>query len=272
MSGLSRYADILQLFDETASEWTVPDMAAASGVPASTVYRTVRDLLGEHFLEPASEGHYRLGSAFVAFDRLIRLTDPIMRVGQELLRDLALQARVPCVAVLARLYGDRVMCIADVVPPDAGVRTSYERGRPRPLTRGATSKVILAQVPTRRLVSLLAGDTADAPHPHDPSPAALREELATIRKRGYCVSRGEVDTGLVGLAAPVVAPARALIASLSLVVPAKALDDATERRLILLLVSAASLLAETLSAATSPREKEHPLGNASSVFLRQAAR
>src|ERR1700704_6421029 len=154
MSGLKRYSNVLHLFDEARNDWTIPDIAGALGVPASTVYRTVRDLLAENFLESATEGHYRLGSAFVAFDRLIRLTDPIVRVGNELLRDIVLQARVPCVGVLARLYGDTVMCIADTIPTDDIIRTSYERGRPRPLTRGATSKVILAQLPTRRLNNL----------------------------------------------------------------------------------------------------------------------
>ena len=52
------------------------------------------------------------------------------------------------------------MCVADTVPTDARVKTSYERGRPRPLTRGATSKVILAQLPTRRLTSLLGAHEA----------------------------------------------------------------------------------------------------------------
>ena len=254
MSGLTRYAEVLGLFDEAASDWTVPDIAAALAVPASTIYRTVRELLAENFLEPAMEGHYRLGSAFVAFDRLIRLTDPSVRIGQDLLRDLALQARVPCVGVLARLYGTTVMCVADTVPTDARVRTSYERGRPRPLTRGATSKVILAQVPTRRLNALLAAHEAVERHPHAPRAADLRDELALIRRRGFCVSRGEVDAGLVGIAAPVAAPARALTASLSLVVAAEALNEATERRLVLLVVSAASLLTEQLSASGATKD------------------
>jgi DNA-binding IclR family transcriptional regulator len=252
MSGLTRYGEVLRLFDEARSDWTISEMSGALDVPASTVYRTVRDLLAENFLEPATEGHYRLGSAFVAFDRLIRLTDPIVRVGNELLHDIALQARVPCVGVLARLYGDTVMCVADTVPTDRAIRTSYERGRPRPLTRGATSKVILAQLPTRRLSKLLAAHSVTERHPHAPSAAQLREELALIRRRGFCVSRGEVDKGLVGLAAPVSVPSRALMASLSLVVSASTLDEAIERRLVLLLVSAASLLTERLSRIDEP--------------------
>lgn len=254
MSGLKRYSSILHLFDEARSDWTVPDISAALKVPASTIYRTVRELVAENFLEPATEGRYRLGAAFVELDRLVRVTDPIVRVGTASLRDVTTQARIPCVGVLARLYGDTVMCVADAASDAGAVRTSYERGRPRPLTRGATSKAILAQLPTRRLHRLLDTQVATERHPHAPSPAELREELAIVRRRGYCVTRGEVDPGRVGIAAPVSVPGRALIASLSLVVEAAALDHAIERRLILLVVSTASLLTEELSRV---REGEH---------------
>jgi DNA-binding IclR family transcriptional regulator len=80
------------------------------------------------------------------------------------------------------------------------------------------------------------------------SEAEFREELAAIRRRGYSITRGEVDRGLVGLAVPVPVPSEALIASLSLVVKATDLDEAIERRLVLLLVSSASLLVESLRA------------------------
>ena len=249
MAGLSRFVDVLRLFGEAKSDWTVPEIAEALGVPASTVYRTVRELLAASFLEPAREGHYRLGAVFIEYDRLIRMTDPLVRAGSALLRDVALQARIPCVAVLCRLYGDTVMCIAEETAQAPPFWTSYERGRPRPLTRGATSKVILAQLPTRRLKKLLAHEPS---HPFAMSPAELREELAAIRKRGYCVTRGEVDHGLMGLAVPVSIPDQALNASLSLIVKATDLDQAGERRLVLLLVSSASLLTEALNQGDTP--------------------
>src|SRR5690349_4197799 len=103
MSGLDRYVAVLRLYGVEKSTWTVQEMADALGIPASTVYRTIRDLVAATFLEPATEAHYRLGAAFVEFDRLIRLTDPLVRRGQSLLRDVTTQARIPCVAILARL-------------------------------------------------------------------------------------------------------------------------------------------------------------------------
>jgi DNA-binding IclR family transcriptional regulator len=61
-----------------------------------------------------------------------------------------------------------------------------------------------------------------------------------------------VDKKMVGIAAPITVTDRALMGSLSLVVPAAALDDTLERRLVLLVVSSARLLAAELTIETSP--------------------
>ncbi len=229
--------------------WTAQQVASALNVPTSTTYRTMRELARVNMLEPAMEGHYRLGSAFIEFDRRTRLTDPLVSVGESMLTDIAYHANIPCVAVLARLYGNTVMCIADTRSAGSAVQTSYERGRPRPLMRGATSKVILAQLTTRRLSKLLAlVDSSD--HPVFSSGVTFRDELTMIRKNGYCVARGEVDEGRVGIAVPISVPEQALIASLSLVIDAASSTESIERRLVLLLVSSAALLKEQLASRT----------------------
>jgi DNA-binding IclR family transcriptional regulator len=172
-----------------------------------------------------------------------------------MLPDLVQQAGVPCVAVLARLYGDTVMCVADARSQGTWVQTSYERGCPRPLTRGATSKAILAQLPARRLNRLLP------PVPEDQPGAASRDfrnELNLIRKNGYCITRGEVDAGRVGVAVPVSVPEQGLVASLSVVLDAASVNDEVERRLVLLLVSLSSILKEKLSRGAVPASAPAP--------------
>jgi DNA-binding IclR family transcriptional regulator len=256
MSGIDRYINVLDLFTTEKSTWTVHEVASALNVPTSTTYRTMRELARVSMLEPAMEGHYRLGSAFVEFDRRTRLTDPLVQVGVPMLTDVVHHANVSCVAVLARLYGDTVMCVADTRSAGSAVQTSYERGRPRPLTRGAASKVILAQLPTRRLNKLLA-TTDSSSQPASSSDAAFRNELALIRKNGFCVARGEVDDGRVGLAVPISIPEQALTGSLSLVLDAVSSDESIERRLILLLVSSAALLKEQLTRHFPPIPPEN---------------
>jgi DNA-binding IclR family transcriptional regulator len=255
MSGINRYINVLNLFTIEKSTWTALEVAAALDVPTSTTYRTMRELARVSMLEPATEGHYRLGSAFVEFDRRTRLTDPLVQIGMPMLTDIVHHANLSCIAVLARLYGDTVMCVADIRSAGSAIETSYERGRPRPLTRGATSKVILAQLPMRRLNKLLA--TIDSSSLPASSDAVFKNELALIRKKGYCVARGEVDDGRVGLAVPISIPEQGLTASLSLVLDAASTHESVERRLLLLLVSSAALFKEqlTLHFPTIPHEK-----------------
>jgi DNA-binding IclR family transcriptional regulator len=260
MSGLARYMNVLRLYTPARHSWTAQGMSDALRVAPSTIYRTVSDLVAAGLLEASTDAHYRLGAAFVEFDRLTRLTDPLVRGGHGILRDTVAQARIPCVGLLCRLYNGTVMCIADEATADIDFRSSYERGRPMPLTRGATSKVILARLPPRRLAALLSRNGAEQ------APEDFRAILADIRKRGFAISRGEIDTGLVGLAAPVVCPPLGLIASLSLVVRASDLQPGLERGLTLLLISAASMLSETLrdldgaDAAPTRRRAAEPHG------------
>jgi DNA-binding IclR family transcriptional regulator len=242
MAGLDRFVEILRLFDADKPDWTIQEIADAVSVPASTVYRTVRELVGQGFLDPSIEAHYRLGAAIIEFDRRKRISDPLIREGEPVLRDVVDASPIPCVAVLARLYGDQVICVADSRTPDIDLLSSYERGRPMPLMRGATSKTILAQLPRAKLLKVLArsenlGMSMDE----------VATELAAIRRRGYAITRGEVDKGLVGIAVPLSSPEAAINASMSLIVRAADSSEAIERRLLMTLTPAAGLLAGKLT-------------------------
>jgi len=237
MAGFDRYAAVLRLFSVEAPSWSVTAMADALESPASSVYRTVSELVRAGMVEQAGEARYRLGAAFVAFDRLARLSDPLVQHGAGLLADIVAQTHLPCVGLIARMYNTTVMCVADAAAGSAGFRSSYERGRPMPLTAGATSKAILAHLPARRLHALLKSEPGLAPD--------FRASLAEIRRRGFAVSRGEIDAGLMGLAVPISAPG--LVASLSLVLRETDMAERDEPRLVLMLVAASAMLADRLA-------------------------
>ena len=241
MSGIERYHSVLSLFSEEKNRWTAVELSAALNIPSSTVYRTIRELARVRMLEQARDGNYRLGAAFVELDRMARLTDPLVRAGVPMLSEIIQQVGIPCVAVLARLHGDTVMCVADMHSHGSNVKTSYERGRPRPLTRGATSKVILAQLNTRQLNKLLAATGGRNSHQN------LRAELARIRKTGYSVTRAEVDAGRVGLALPISVPQEAIVASISVVADDESFTPEVEEHLRTLLGKFASTLETQLN-------------------------
>lgn len=246
MSGLDRFVAVLSLYNESADVWSVQEMANVLNVPASTVYRIVRDLVKASFLEPATGARYRLGSAFPRYDRLARNTDPVVRAGGALLQEIVSQARVPCVGLLSRLCNEMVMCVAHEASDNVDFEWSlFERGRPVPLTLGATSKVILSQLSMQQRRKLLAKNDGDGSSP-TADLAGKSELLSTIRKQGYHISYGEIDPALIAIAASISVPDMGLAASISLIIEQKVTTDDLERRLLLLLLSSAGLVTEQL--------------------------
>ncbi|MBB4009795.1 IclR family transcriptional regulator [Allorhizobium taibaishanense] len=243
MAGLERFVEILRLFDERKPHWTIQEMAVAVDVPASTVYRTVRELVGQGFLDPSLEAHYRLGAAFIEFDRRLRICDPLIREGEPILADVLQKSEIAGVAIIARLYRGQVICVAEARSPGAHIETSYERGRPMPMMRGATSKAILAQLPRARLNKILSASAEDHALQQDNIAA-----LTAIRRQGYAITRGEVDSGLVGISVAISCPEVAINASMSLIIKGQASSGAIERRLLMTLMPAADLLAQKLRA------------------------
>lgn len=224
LAGITRYMRILTLFDAQRPDWTIAEIAEALDASPSTLYRLVREMVAVDLLENTVESRFRLGPLFVEYYRRINLTDPLIRSGSKFLGPLARQTGVPCVAILARLYGKAVMCVAEHRDPSADFKTSYELGRPMPLLRGATSRAVLSTLPKRSLTALVTEALKDDAPRRD----ALLGEIAGLRKLGISETSGEVDKGLVGISAPLRNTALGIHASVSVIVEASVLND--ERR------------------------------------------
>jgi DNA-binding IclR family transcriptional regulator len=156
----------------------------------------------------------------------------MLKAARAVMVELVQSAADGSTILLCRQFHDRVMCMHQVVGRGPQSPVSYERGRLMPLFRGATSKIILAHLPTRTLKSLFA---------HEAEEIALaglggdwdsfRRELAALRRAGVCISRGEIDAGRVGIAAPIFDSERAILGSLTFVLPDSRADDALLRQL-----------------------------------------
>ena len=221
-----RLLAVLALFTVERPEWTVDAAANGLAVSATTAYRYFNRLTKAGLISPVSGASYALGPAIIQMDRQIQICDPMLNAARTVMGDLIQYAAEGSIVLLCRLFHDRVMCVHQVIGRGPQMPVSYERGRLMPLYRGATAKIILAHLPPRALKSLYAHDAGEI------AAAALgddwdefRGRLAGLRRDGVAVSMGEIDPGRVGIAAPIFDRDRAVLGSLSFVLPAARADE-----------------------------------------------
>jgi DNA-binding IclR family transcriptional regulator len=222
-----RLLSALALFSVEHPQWTVEAAASRLAVSATTAYRYFKQLTKAGLISPVAGAGYTLGPAIIQMDRQIQIADPVLRAGRIVMTDLIRQAPEGSTALLCRLFHDRVMCVHQVMGRGPQAPVSYERGRLMPLYRGATSKIILAHLPTRTLKSLFAHDAGEiAAAGLGADWDTFRKTLAAVRRERVCLSQGEIDPGRLGIAAPIFDQGRAVLGSLSLAVPGSRADEA----------------------------------------------
>ncbi len=201
MSSLTRMFAVLDLLEQRALALDADTICAELGYSRPTGYRYIAELVRAGLLVRVGGGAYGLGPRIIELDYAIRANDPVLAAAQPVMR--ALVAATGGDATLAATYGEHVVTTHHEAGPEALI-LSYGRGRPMPMVRGALSKCLLAWMPRARQQRLhkihakeIKANRLGADWP------AFRAAMAQVRKDGYAVSIGELDPGLVAVAAPV---------------------------------------------------------------------
>jgi DNA-binding IclR family transcriptional regulator len=196
-----RVLALLDLFSESRPLWTPDELMRELGYTRPTLYRYLKSLRDSGLLMSTRGGRYALGPRVVEMDYLSRRADPLVAAAAPHLARLT--AAHPCTALIVRWYGDKMLCVTSQSSAPNPV-SSYPRGRPMAMGRGAIARSIMAFLPKPQLMPLLeryAGDLRQI------GVGATQEEVLAafkrIRRAGVAVAFGEVTPGAVGIAAPI---------------------------------------------------------------------
>ncbi len=252
-----RLLAVLRLFTTEEPEWTVEAAVERLGISSPTAYRYFRSLARVGLINAVSRASYVLGPAIIEMDRHIRICDPMLTAARDVMVDLIQYAAEGSAILLCRVFRDRVICIHQVVGRGPQGPVSYERGRPMPLFRGATSKIVLAHLPSRMLKTLYSGQQQEIEAAGlGATWEAFKKSLAALRRAGACITRGDIDPGRVGISAPIFDDERAIIGSLSFVLPAHKADETLVGRLLLLTIAGAGEIERAMVARAEPEPRE----------------
>jgi DNA-binding IclR family transcriptional regulator len=248
-NSLERMLSILDIIEESGAEVSFETFHQRLGYTRSTLYRYLKILADAGLITSLPELGYTLGPRVTELDYVMRKHDPLIIAGAPVMAELV---RVqPGVALLCRRYRDKVLCVYQESSTES-FRSTYERGRARPLLRGATSRVILANIQSTAVARLYEQDPqafSDAGFGADL--ASVRAALRRIRQAGWDCTEGQVTPGVTGVAAPIFDARGAVLGSISLSIGRTRVEQAE----ILVLADRIRFCAGIVTKAISQRSK-----------------
>ncbi len=200
VQSLARGLSVLRSFDAAHTSMTLSEAAARSGLARAAARRALLTLAHEGYVAAAG-GRFRLlpralelGFAYLASLRLPELAQPEME---------ALSRRVNESCSLSVLDGQEIVYVARV-PVRKVVAITLGVGARLPAYATSMGRVLLAGLPDDRLHAWLAACRLAPLTPRTiRSRAALRAEIARVRRQGYAMVRQELDPGLLSVAVPI---------------------------------------------------------------------
>ncbi|MEY9537993.1 DNA-binding IclR family transcriptional regulator [Bradyrhizobium diazoefficiens] len=242
-SSLSRMLRTLQFFSRAEPVLSAETIAERAGVPTSTAYRYVKQLTNAGLLI-RWKGGFALGPRIMELDLQIRECDPLIVAAAGPMVDLAKQTGLD--VLLSKLYGQKIITVH--IEPGGSSRTlNFGRGRPLPLFRGSNSKAIVAFLPAARMRKL--HEEARANGESDPLARdwqTFYERMLSIRKAGYSLTKGELNSGIEGISAPIFGAERDVIGSLTLIGDLGRMAMLREEALIEVVQKTTAVISESL--------------------------
>jgi DNA-binding IclR family transcriptional regulator len=231
MSSLKKLIAALELVSDAKMSWTPEEIAKELKVSLPTAYRYVRELYGAGLFARLPGGAYTLGPRIVTLDYQMRRTDPLERVGRELLQGLARETGL--IVLVSYWLNDQVLNVYEQNPTGVG-DPRFGRGQVTSLFRSSSARIVLAyQKPPRqkRIFDRHEGDPDRDLLGRDwPS---FRKALNEIRREGTSRTEALLVPDQIGLAAPLLNGDGTAHGSLTIVGPMRhfsLFDEAALRR------------------------------------------
>lgn len=242
---LNRAVEIMGVFSSGQPSRGLKDIAKATGLPKSTVFRILSTLVEHEFCEmDRTTGEYSLGFALVRLADIRRRQANLHALAAPVMRDVrnALNETI----VLSVRSGDTRVHI-DSLEGLHPMRRSADLGVHSPLYAGASSKVLLAGLEDHEIEDYLARVQLQQIQENTITRRDdLLREIALIREQGYAESRGELIAGGGAIAVPIKNYEGRTVAAIDVLTPAHRYTPEHRERCITLMLDGARQISERL--------------------------
>ncbi|HEY5860849.1 MAG TPA: IclR family transcriptional regulator, partial [Actinomycetota bacterium] len=199
--GADRVVRVLDALATAPEGLGVSTIARTLQIHRSTASRLLATLASGGLIERDVQTRaYRLGSRMVGLAAVAVARLPVVSQARPELE--ALSTMTSETANLAILDGDHVVYVDQVTPAHTVVMASWV-GRRSPVHASSSGKVLLAWGDPKAREALLGRRLEPITDRTMTDPRALRRLFDEVRRRGFVASNGELESGLITIAAPV---------------------------------------------------------------------
>lgn len=246
---LDRYIAVLELIAAFRGALTLADAAALLELPKTTAHRLLKGLVRANLARESAGGPtYQLGERLTHLLHATADDGWLTTLVRPHLQQLTDTSTETC--YLTRLIGSRVF-VAVSQSPDVRWRGYVQPGIEMPPNAAATGKAIIAYQSPAIIAEALAHDLPILTVNTRNDRAAIENELAQVRKRGYATCIGEIDEGLAALAVPIVLPGGSVNYALGMTGPSQRIMNQQMPQRLEALRTTAAALARVLSLGQS---------------------
>jgi DNA-binding IclR family transcriptional regulator len=250
VKSVERCIDVLFVLSERPM--TLTEVGSKSGLSKSTALRMLGTLAyGGMVIKDPLSGTYQLGPGCLKLGHgFMNGQGGLAALAREPLHALWAQTR-ETVAIHVRMGRQRV-CV-DEIPSPHGVRYVTEVGSSAPIYIGSAGRALLAFMQPSELDTLVGGAPFIAPATGAViDKEQFRQELETVRRRGYATSEGERILGATAISVPVSGPG-GVIASLSTLGPAGRWTHRARLAVLPQMLETAAAMSEALMMSSTSR-------------------
>lgn len=212
-----RAARVLAAFSPERPALTLTELSARAALPLTTTHRLVSSLADAGFLERQADGRYHVGLRLWEIGALAPRGLGLREAALPFMEDLYEVTRHN--VQLAVRDGTESLYVERIAGRRA-VRVLTRVGGRFPLHPTGVGRVLLAWAPEEVVEAVLAAPLRAYTPCTVTDPEVLRRELAAVRARGYAVNDRQVTLDALSVAAPVTSADGAVVAAVSVVVPA----------------------------------------------------
>jgi DNA-binding IclR family transcriptional regulator len=235
---LERGFEIVEVLRKQES-LTLTEVSETLDIPTSTAHVYLKTLEQEGFVT-REEQKYHAGLRFLEYGGHIRQRLDIYNASAQVLQELALRTGER-IGLGVEENGQRVLI--GIEDGHNAVSDNIPLGEFTEMHWTGLGKCLLAHLPKRRREEIII--TSDLPRATENTitdPAALREEIAIIRKQGYAIENEERREGVRGVDVPILSPDEELLGAIGVSAPVSRLDVAQLSEYVDLLENKANVI------------------------------